>query len=304
MGVSVLAGGWLAGRNVVDTLGHGLVPANAFTLPAATGVLLFTGLGILVGNVRAVSVSTSETAVGAIAGLGAARSVLDWHAIAIVASWWLVAPLLAFWLSAVVGRYWYPELERRLALESGSRSTAGKLLVLALACYMGFSAGASNVANAVAPLVGAGVVPAVWLFSPMDVAVVFGAGSMAVGAFLIGPRTMETVGNDLTRLSLTGALIVETIAATIITLLSLAGIPASLAITAVTCIIGLGWGRATREQVPDGGQRDAAATTSRRLFDQDLTHHVLATWVISPVVAFTLSFVAFELSTKLALAPL
>jgi phosphate/sulfate permease len=31
---------------------------------------------------------------------------------------------------------------------------------------------------------------------------------------------------------------------------------------------------------------------------------VLATWVISPVVAFTLSFAAFELSTNIALAPL
>ena len=306
MSVSVLIGGLTLGRNVVETLGHGFVPQDYFTLPAAIGVLLFTGLGILLGNLREVSVSTTETAVGAVAGMGAAFGVLDWGTAAAVVTWWLVSPVVAFWVSGVVGRYLYHRIEDRLDLSEGSRSTAETAVVLAIACYMGFSAGASNVANAVAPLIGAGVLR-------MVPGVLLGAAAMAIGAFLIGPRTMETVGDEITDLSLAGALLVEVVAATVITLLNWAGIPASLAVTAVTCVIGLGWGRATRHadrgeglgpgdrdrSVADGG--DEVATTPDDLFSAATTRRVVATWLLSPAVAAVLSFGCFEIAVATGL---
>lgn len=304
MSISVVLGGWVVGRHVIETLAHGFVPRVYFTLPAAIGVLLFTGVGILLGNLREVSVSTSETAVGAVAGLGAAMGVLDWGTVGVVVSWWLVSPVIAFWVSAVVGRYCYDRIEATLDLSGDSRSTAGQLLVVGIACYMGFSAGASNVANAVAPLVGAGVVPSVLFLSSMDVAVLLGAGSMAVGAFSIGPRTMTTVGNDLTNLTLEAALIVEMIAATIITGLSWAGIPASLAITTITCVIGLGWGRATRRvSASAAAGLDALSEADQErveadrpdLYNPELTRHVIVTWMLSPTVAFVLAFVVFRI---------
>ncbi|HET7324319.1 MAG TPA: anion permease [Halococcus sp.] len=301
MAVFVMLGGYFVGRNVVDTLGTEFVPSEYFTLPAAIGVLLFTGLGILLGNVMRVSVSTSETAVGAVAGLGAALGVLNWETVGIVITWWLISPVVAFWLSAVIGRYFYDRIETILDLESEGRSTAGKVLVIAIACYMGFSAGASNVANAVAPLVGAGVVPLI-------PAVIFGGLAMGIGAFLIGPRTMETVGNELTDLSLEGALIVEIIAATIITGLSWGGIPASLAITAITCVIGLGWGRATRqvsiqkelglEELTEVDRQHIEEDTVQ-LFNQETTRRVVVAWIASPTVAFVLAFVVFKIAALL-----
>jgi PiT family inorganic phosphate transporter len=306
MSVFVLLGGITVGRNVVDTISHGFVPNEYFTLPAAIGVLLFTGLGILLGNLREVSVSTSETAVGAVAGMGAAFGVLNWETVGVVVSWWLISPVLAFWVCAVVGRYFYDGIESRLDLSGSGRSAAGQVLVVAIACYMGFSAGASNVANAIAPLVGADAVA-------MTPAILLGAGAMAVGAFLIGPRTMETVGNDITTLSLEGALVVEVVAATMITLLSAAGIPASLAITAISCVIGLGWGRATRHvdvaeglgfdgadhPETDGGDLDSPEAED--LFSPETTRRVVVTWMLSPTVAAGLSFVCFELATRAGL---
>jgi PiT family inorganic phosphate transporter len=305
MSVFVLIGGITIGRNVVKTLGHGFVPSEYFTLPAAIGVLLFTGLGILLGNLREVSVSTSETAVGAVAGMGAAFGVLNWQTVGVVLAWWLISPVIAFWVSAVIGRYFYGSIKNWLDLEGESRSIVGKAMVIVIACYMGFSAGASNVANAIAPLVGAGVLP-------MIPGVLLGAAAMAIGAFLIGPRTMETIGSEITVLSLEGALIVEVIAATIITFLSWRGIPASLAITAITCIIGLGWGRATRHvelaegiglgkgehtQV-NGGTPEAEVAD---LFNEETTRHVISTWVLSPSVAAGLSFVCFKAAIVLDL---
>lgn len=298
MSVFVLLGGLTVGRNVVQTLGHGFVPSEYFTLPAAIGVLLFTGFGILLGNLREVSVSTTETAVGAVAGMGAAFGVLNWETVGVVLAWWLISPIVAFWISAVIGRYFYGSITDRLDLEGESRTKAGKLLVVAIACYMGFSAGASNVANAIAPLVGAG-------FLPMIPGVFLGAAAMGIGAFLIGPRTMKTVGNEITTLSLEGALIVEVIAATIITILSWRGIPASLAITAITCLIGLGWGRATRHVelaegigLGDSGRPQVDGGTSEvevaELFSEETVRHVVITWMLSPSVAAGLAFVCFK----------
>jgi PiT family inorganic phosphate transporter len=77
MAVFVLLGGLTIGRNVVDTLGTEFIPAAYFTPAASIGVLLFIGLGILLGNVLKLSTSTSQTAVVAVVGMGAALGALD-----------------------------------------------------------------------------------------------------------------------------------------------------------------------------------------------------------------------------------
>jgi hypothetical protein len=81
-------------------------------------------------------------------------------------------------------------------------------VVVALACYMGFSAGASNAANAVAPLVGNGSLDP----SP---AILLAVGAISVGGFTIARRTLATVGNDITEMPILAALIVSTVGATL-----------------------------------------------------------------------------------------
>jgi len=244
MTVFALLGGATVGTNVVETMGGDIVPRSQFTLAASVAVLFFVGLALLVSNLFGVPASTSMTAVGAIAGLGVATDTIDWGVMGEIVTWWLVAPVLAFWVCAVIGRYLYPHLEARFALETpgpdpSRRERVGGVLVVVIGCYMAFSAGASNVANAVAPLVGSGEIglyPGVFL----------AAGAIGLGAFTIARRTLDTVGNDLTELPILAALVVEVVSASIITGLSQIGIPASLAVSATMCIVGLGWGRATR----------------------------------------------------------
>ena len=115
------------------------------------------------------------------------------------------------------------------------RDLVGSALVLDIACYMGFSAGASNAANAVALLVGNGAVT-------VDQGVLLAVAAISLGGFTIARRTLATVGNGITDLPILAALIVSTVGATIITILSYYGISASLAVSTTCCIIGLGWG--------------------------------------------------------------
>jgi PiT family inorganic phosphate transporter len=266
------------------------------------------------------------TAVGAIAGLGVASGSIDWAVMGRIVSWWLVAPILAFWLCAVVGRYLYPYLESRFTIENPevegrtTRETVGLVLVVVIGCYMAFSAGASNVANAVAPLVGSGELD-------LYAGVALAGGAIGLGAFTIARRTLDTVGNDLTDLPILAALIVEVVSASIITGLSAAGIPASLAVSATMCVVGLGWGRATRTTrlsdavntatggperevemsvdalaeepadpaaVEDIGEPDPEELTASDLFDPSTTGRVVMLWILTPTISAVASYLVFR----------
>ncbi len=257
-----LLGGWTVGRNVIDTMSSQIVPSSQFTLATSVGVLFFAGASLLISNLYGVPASTSMTSVGAIVGLGVATGTLNQAIMFRIVSAWIVAPLSAFLIGMVIGRYLYPHLEARFTftrLETAlvtidrtgklprptvneratTRDVFGAGLVLAIACYMGFSAGASNAANAVAPLVGNGAVS-------VEQGVLLAIGAISLGGFTIARRTLATVGDGITDLPILAALIVSSVGATIITILSQLGIPASLAVSTTCCIIGLGWGRASR----------------------------------------------------------
>jgi len=348
MSVFALAGGWTVGRNVIDTMGGEIVPPSSFTLVASVGVLFFVGVALLISNTFGVPASTSMTAVGAIAGLGAATGTLNADVMLRIVGWWLVAPVVAFWICAVVGRYLYPYLDAvfaidrsaggvvafdglrpRIAPDASGREVVGAVAVLVIACYMAFSAGASNVANAVAPLVGNGSVTA-------GQGVLLASAAIAVGAFTIARRTLDTVGNDLTDLPLLAALVVEVVAASLITFLSAIGIPASLAVSATMSIVGLGWGRATRTTTLGGAVSDAVGGTvggdgeqagaqrpevsvdalaadrpdaadgvprmgeehgdellADDLFDPGTTGRVVSFWILTPTISFVCSYALF-----------
>lgn len=257
----VFLGGWTVGRNVIDTLAEEVVTVS-LSLETGVALLFFIGLGILVANLLSVPVPTSMTTVGAIAGFGLATDTLNFATIGWIATWWVAAPFIGFFVGLIVGRHFYPELNRRFRIVSsegplvvldwngpiptltlGPNTTVGEAVgtvtVFVVSCYMAFSAGASNIPNAVAPLVGSGVIS-------VDAAIALASLAIGLGAFTIARRTMESVGTELTDISLFAALIVMITAASITAGLSYLGVPISLVMATVMSIAGLGWGRATR----------------------------------------------------------
>jgi PiT family inorganic phosphate transporter len=278
MSVFFFVGAGTLGRRVVDTLGRELVTrGGVFTLETSIVVLFFIGGALFVGNYYGVPASTSMTAVGSIAGLGIATGSLDWSVMGEIAVWWIVAPIIGFWVSGVIGRYFYPRINKWVAIESTDgpllefdrsgivprpglgpgttrREIGGAVVVVAIGCLMAFSSGTSNIANAIAPLVGAGVVE----MNPM---IVLGSAAVAVGAFTIARRTLDTLGNDITDLPLTAAIVVAVVSSGIVVGLSAIGIPASFVIIATMSIVGLGWGRATRTVTVGEGIRGGGETS-------------------------------------------
>jgi PiT family inorganic phosphate transporter len=279
MAVFFLIGAWTIGRRVVNTLGRELVyDPGVFTVETSIVVLFFIGGALFVGNYAGVPASTSMTAVGAIAGLGVATGELDWTVMGEIAVWWIVAPLIGFWVSVMIGRYVYPTINRWIAITSSEgalvevdrsgpvpvprpgpnttrREFVGSVVLVAIGCLMAFSSGTSNIANAIAPLYGAGLA-----LNPL---ILGGSAAVAVGALTIARRTLDTLGNDITDLPLTAAIVVAVVASGIVIGLSAIGIPASFVIIATMSIVGLGWGRATRTvTVSEGVRGDADPNVS------------------------------------------
>ena len=342
----VFLGGWTVGRNVMDTLSEGIITTE-LTLSAGVAVLFFIGLGILAANIFGVPVPTSMTTVGAIAGLGLATGTLNYATVAEIISWWIVTPIIGFWIGGIIGRYIYPAVNQRVQIKKsdgplltlnrngripkptfGPNTTRSELVstmvVLIIGCYMAFSAGASNVPNAAAPLVGGvgGLEP--------DIAIVIATLAIGLGGFTIARRTMESVGGELSDIPLLAALFVMVTASTITTLLSWIGIPISLVMATVMTIVGIGWGRATRpvtvreaatrdtEQseivpgaitaeemegkpaAPIGEEEPEEVLNAGDLFNPRAVIKYVSMWIIGPSISTILAYGFFRLIPGLA----
>lgn len=340
MSVFFAIGALTIGREVVDTLGNELVTSTAiFTLEANVAVLFFIGGALFIGNYAGVPASTSMTAVGAIAALGLATGELNWAVLGEIAIWWIVAPIIGFWVGGVVGRYFYTRINEWVAIEGNTTETVllrmdtsgyvprlhavagvsrrewtGSMVVIVIGCLMGFSSGTSNIANAVAPLVGSGELAE-------DPALIIGSIAVAIGAFTIARRTLDTLGNDITNLPLTAAVVVAVISSTIVVGLSWIGIPASFVVIATMAIVGLGWGRATRttrlsdaargeetavsvgaltadeqgEPSPEIGEEEVAdIPKASDLFDPTTTARVILMQNVVPAISTTGAFLTFR----------
>jgi len=289
MGIAFFAGAYTIGRRVVDTLGTELVrDPSIFTLEASILVLGFVGAALLVGNLSGAPASTSMTAVGAISGLGLATGELNLAVIGEIFAWWVLSPIIGFWTAVMIGRYWYQRIDRLIAIErsdgpllsfrrtgvlvwptlgpnTSRREFVGTVVLIGIGGLMAFSSGTSNIANAIAPLVGSGALD-------VNLGIVLGCGAVAVGALTIARRTMETLGNDITDLPLTAAIVVALLSSAIVIVLSALGIPASFVVIATVCIVGLGWGRSTRAvTVEDAVRGNVSPDLSVGALAQDAT---------------------------------
>jgi len=135
-------------------------------------------------------------------------------------------------------------------------------------CYVAFSAGSNNAANAVGAIVGAGVI------NQFKGAVLAGFG-MGLGAILFGGRILDAVGKGITDIGVVRAISIETTGATIIYIATLMGIPVSLNETITSGIIATSCARA--------GFRKTAKN--------EHVLRILFFWFVAPFLAIALSYI-------------
>ena len=146
--------------------------------------------------------------------------------------------------------------------------TLGWLTILS-ACYVAYSLGAGNAGNAV------GLISRMGFLSDR-LLLLLGGLSIALGALTYGRKVSDTVGKGITPLDIPAAFIAQVSSAFGVHLFSMLGIPVSTSSAIVSAVVGVGLVR--------GGRNISKKTVFT----------IVAGWVLTPAVAFALSFLVYQ----------
>ncbi len=271
IGVFSLLGAVLGGGEVIKTLGSGILPGGTILIEGAIVAVGASAIAVFLANILRVPVSTSQAAVGSVVGIGFfyGASKLNLPLLGYIVSWWVVTPILAWLLAYILGKYFYADILVWLADHSDSEASIKKFLNVLLTisgCYVAYSAGANNAANAVGPFVGAGAIP---LFSGS----VFAGLAIGFGALIMGGRVLDTVGKEITELCIVRATFVEFTSAIIVHIASILGVPVSLGEIVAAGVIGIG-----------------CANSGMHIVKGEVVKKIMIAWVVSPILAGILAY--------------
>ncbi|MFT9848726.1 inorganic phosphate transporter [Aneurinibacillus sp. REN35] len=270
--VAALLGAVLGGGEVVKTISGGIIPSSVLHVETVVIILASATLTLFIANLIGIPLSTSEVTVGSIVGVGLAYKTVFLNKLMVIVSFWVIVPLVAFAMAYVLGLLikW---AEKRWPSLTGTgmwRRWLGVLLV-AGGALEAFSAGMNNVANAVGPLVGAGLITAstgVWI----------GGLFVAIGAILLGGKVLETNGKKITRLSLLQGSAVSFTGGVLVIIASLFGIPVPLTQATTCAILGVG-----------------TADNGFHLWQKGVIHQIIKVWIVSPVSSLVVAYVMINL---------
>ncbi|MGO4886997.1 inorganic phosphate transporter [Anaerobacillus sp. MEB173] len=267
--------GALSGGEVVRTIGSGIIPTDIVDVKVVIIILSAACLTLFISNLLGIPLSTSEVVVGAIVGAGIAFQALYVNKLIIIVSFWVIVPIVAFCLAYVFGKF-ILYLEKRWPELKGKGKYHRWLvaLIIITGFLEAYAAGMNNVANAVGPLVGAGlmdVTTAVWL----------GGAFVALGAILLGGKVLETNGKKITKLSLLQGSTVSMTGGSLVIIASIFGMPVPLTQVTTSGILGIG-----------------TSENGFRLWQKGVIKKIMKVWIVSPVFSLVMSYGLIQLFLK------
>ncbi len=265
--VGVLTGAVLGGGEVVKTISSGIIPQNILTIKIVIIILSSATISLLLANVIGIPLSTSEVTVGAVVGVGVAYQVLYVKSLLTIMSFWVIVPVFAFGVTWVFGKGLVQLNNRGYHLEKGWLA----YLLIVAGFFEAFSAGMNNVANAVGPLVGSG------LLSPSK-GIWIGGLCVALGAVLLGKKVVETNGKKITQYSKAEGILISSTGAILVMVSSLYGLPIPLTQVTSSSIIGLGMAK-------DG----------KGMLQKKIVKKIVKIWVVSPLISLSISYFLVKL---------
>jgi sulfate permease len=266
--VGALLGAVIGGGEVVKTISGGIIPSSLLDTNTVVIVLAASTLTLFTANLMGIPLSTSEVTVGSLVGVGIAYQTLYVKHLMVIFFFWILVPVAAFAGAFLLGKA-ISAAERRwpqLRTSGSPWERWLKFLLVSCGVYEAFSAGMNNVANAVGPIVGAGMLSVsegIWL----------GGLAVAAGCIILGGRVLETNGKKITNLSLLQGSAVSTTGGTLVIAASLFGIPVPLTQATTCAILGVG-----------------TAEKGFQLWQKSIIKQIVMVWIVSPVSSLVVSF--------------
>ncbi|WP_066369592.1 inorganic phosphate transporter [Neobacillus fumarioli] len=270
--IAAFLGAVLGGGEVVKTIGNGIIPSKYLTIETVVLILAGAALTLFIANMIGIPLSTSEVTVGSIVGAGIVYKHIFISKLSVIVLFWVLVPIVSFLITFVLGKL-IAAAEKKwtgLQKEGKWKKWLARLLVIG-GCFEAFSAGMNNVANAVGPLVGAGMLSA-------DKGIWIGGLFVALGALLLGGKVMETNGKKITRLSLLEGSAISFTGGALVTLASIYGLPIPLTQVTTCGILGVG-----------------AAQKGFGIWQKSVIQKIIKVWLISPLASLVITYVLINL---------
>ncbi|MEW5694108.1 MAG: inorganic phosphate transporter [Candidatus Hydrogenedentota bacterium] len=197
--------------------------------------LLSAGFFVTLATFFSLPVSTSQSIVGGVAGVGLGivgfqTQYFKINVLTKILGCWVLCPILTMILSMIIC-FLMLTLLRRYGNIYWQKTVA--FLVILSACYVAYSLGANDVGNAIGPLLNKYPEKGLALAT-------MGGIALAVGGLTFGKRVTETVGKNITPLDLPTAFSAQMAAAFGVHLFSIIGVPVSTSQSIVGAVIGVG----------------------------------------------------------------
>ena len=262
----VVLGAVISGHAGIETL-KGL---TSMTLKQAVIISVAAALTVSIMTIFGLPVSTSQSVVGAIIGIGMLNRQLNFDGLEKVLVCWFTTPIGAALISIVL-YYGISRIYNRLNINLFQSDAMIRLGLIVSGSYGAYTLGANNVANVTAIFVNAGLLNVFY-------GTLIGGLSIAAGILTYSKPVMETVGKKLVRLDPFSALIVVLSLAATMHIYTVIGVPVSSSQAVIGCVLGIGMVK---------GVNTVNARTLR---------NILSGWFLTPVLSCICSLLIYFFS--------
>ncbi|SHN35654.1 inorganic phosphate transporter [Gracilibacillus kekensis] len=267
-GIGAVIGAVFGGQFVTNTLGKGIIPEQILDVKVACIILLVAAFTILITNYIGIPLSTSEVTVGAIIGVGLSYQQLNTNTVLWIISFWVIVPVVAFLFTFCLERL---RLLFQKYIDFRPPRKILAILLLITGIVEAIAAGMNNVANALGPLVGAGI-------ASMEFGLPFMAVIVALGSIFFGGRVLETNARKITSLSLGNGIVISSATGSLVVGASLLGVPIPMTQITTSAIVGI-----------------SASNDLTLVWKQKIIHQIAKVWVTSPIVSLISAFSLTEI---------
>jgi PiT family inorganic phosphate transporter len=265
-------GAYFQGAHVTKTIGKGIVPIDQLNNNAALYLAMVACFAacswVILATYWKMPISTSHSIVGAVAGAGLAIGApVKWKVLGDIFICWIFTPLGA----AALGYIFFLILKNvfyRIIPRNYIRITVSWLIILS-GCYVAYTWGANDVANATGVIAGSG------LMTP-KVSVVFGGLAIVLGIMTWGYKVIETIGSEITHLLPLMAFAAQLASAINVHIYTLWGIPVSTSHSIVGAIFGVGLVKGVK------------------VLNIRIMKEIIVCWLATPFVSGAISFLVLK----------
>ncbi len=265
-------GAFLQGAYVTKTIGKGIVPMDQLQPDVALYIALVACIGacswVVLATYWKMPISTSHSIVGAVAGAGLAIGApVKWKVLLDIFICWIFTPIGAAALGYIFYRIskniFYRIIPRRYI-----KFTMAVLIIIS-GCYVAYTWGANDVANATGVIVGAKILSS-------NLSIIIGGAAIVLGIVTWGYKVIETIGSEITHLLPIMAFSAQLASAINVHIYTLFGIPVSTSHSIVGAIFGVGLVKGVR------------------VLNIRIMREIIICWLATPFISGVVSFLALK----------